>query len=172
MQALRHGLGAQQRIAGARKIFQQCKFGPRLLAVVAVHAHHVRFHRVRREFGVHFKCLLQQFPAHERDVFELRLFRAEQVGQGDERRFVLGEQQHASDIKVELVGVVEIIQIALGCPRFLGRDRGVQQLHQARTRQIQGVGRSQNPRRLFEREQMLVLEQHGDFPELAGGRRR
>ena len=76
MQALRDRLGTQQGEARARKILHQGEPGPRLFAIVPVHAHGVRLDRVRREFGVHFKFPLQQLPAHEGEVMDPDFSRA------------------------------------------------------------------------------------------------
>ena len=101
MRALGQRFGAQQGITGAGKIFEQGELCPRLLAMVAVNADHIRLDRMRRQFGVHFKFIFQRFAAHERDIFELRFFRAEQVGECDKCRFTFGEEQHAGGVKVD-----------------------------------------------------------------------
>jgi hypothetical protein len=70
------------------------------------------------------------------------------------------------------VRVAQINQIAFARPRLAGGDARVQQRHQVGPLRVVAVGRGQQAGGFVECEQVFILEQDGDFPELAGGGRR
>src|SRR6185369_11633579 len=82
-------------------------------SALRIYAHQTQFARMRRKFGFDAESVLVGRTLDESAVDFERLFRAEGVREGDEGRLIFSEQENAARLKVQPMGVHQIIYISM-----------------------------------------------------------
>ncbi len=140
------------------ELFQHLESSHGALAVSRIHAHDSGAAALGPDFGIDGKLIFRRLAADEGDVAQEGFLAAEEIGERDEHRLGFRQQQHAGSLGVQAVPVHEIGKIALNRPRLAGLDGIVQEFDEGRPGRILAIRRRQHAARLFEREQVLILE--------------